>query len=61
MSGIGHYFHDILQGDSRSVLGATSSLIFVGFVIIFEAIFRIRNKWALGHIKTPNPVLASNV
>ena len=28
-------------------------MTFIFFVIVFEAIFRVRNKYSLGHIKTP--------
>ena len=61
MSGIGHYYHDVLQGDDRAILGTISLITFCVIVIIAETIFRVRNKFALGHIKTPNPQVASSV
>ena len=47
------YFDGILQGDKRMFLGLASFFSFVLMVIIAEAIYRIRNKFSLGHIKTP--------
>ena len=55
-TGIFHYFEGTLQGDERSKLGAVSLLSFVLFIVVFEFIFRIRNKFALGHIETPTNV-----
>ena len=51
-SGVGHYFGDILLGDDRSILGSMNLLAFVLLVAIFEAIYRLRNKFSLGHIKS---------
>lgn len=53
MTGIGHYFGDRLKGDERRVLGIFSFVVFCILVAIFEAIFRIRNKYSMGHVKTP--------
>jgi len=50
------YFDGILQGDQRKLLGFASFFSFVLMVIIAEAIYRIRNKFSLGHIKTPQVV-----
>lgn len=49
-SGAGHYFGDILMGDDRAILGSMNLLAFVVIVAILEASYRIRNKFALGHI-----------
>lgn len=53
MTGIGHYFGDRLKGDERRVLGIFSFVVFCILVAIFESIFRIRNKYSMGHVKTP--------
>lgn len=55
MTGIGHYFGDILQGDNRKILGVISLLSFCFIVMVLEAIYRLRNKYAKGHITTPEP------
>lgn len=55
MTGIGHYFGDILFGDNRKILGVISLLSFVFIVVLLETIYRLRNKYAMGHIKTPEP------
>ena len=52
MTGIAHYFGDILKDEGMMMLGLFSLLTFIFFVIIFEAIFRVRNKYSLGHVKT---------
>ena len=52
MTGIGHYYNGILDGDSRKVLGPLSLVVFVLLVAIFEAIYRLRNRYALGQIQT---------
>ena len=57
-SGVGHYFGDVLKDDSRKILGPLNLVTFFGFVILFEAIYRIRNKWSRGHIATPKTVEA---
>ena len=44
-SGLGYYYGKIMEGDGRKVLGVMSVLSFVLFVMIFESIFRIRNKY----------------
>ena len=31
-------------------------ITFVFLVMIFEAIFRVRNKFSLGHVKTPTTI-----
>jgi len=51
-TGIGHYFNDILAGDSRKSLGPLSLLTFVLLVAIFETIYRLRNRYSLRQIKT---------
>lgn len=53
MTGVGHYFGDRLKGDERRVLGIFSFVVFCILVAIFEAVFRIRNKYSMGHVKTP--------
>ena len=50
-SGVGHYFGDVLLGDDRAILGSMNLLAFVVVVAILEASYRLRNKFALGHIK----------
>lgn len=50
MTGIAHYFGDILLDESRAKLGVFSLLMFIFFVILFEAVFRIRNKFSVGHV-----------
>ena len=55
-SGMGHYFGDILDndwGEDRSWLAGFSTATFAILVVLMEALYRIRNKFALGHIKTP--------
>ena len=52
-TGISHYYNDIMLGDSRKALGPLSLICFVLLVAIFEAIFRIRNRWSLGQV-TPS-------
>ena len=56
MTGLGHYFDDILQGDDRKVLGLVSLVTFCIFVAMLEGLYRIRNKYALGHIVTPDKI-----
>ena len=46
-SGIGHYYGDILQGDSRKTLAPLSLVTFVLLVAIFETIYRLRNRYSL--------------
>ena len=53
MTGVGHYFGDRLEGDYRKNLGPFNLGVFVVLVFIFEAIYRIRNKYSMGHIETP--------
>jgi len=53
MTGAGHYFLNKLNGDTRAALGLISLLVFCILVAIFEAIYRIRNSYSMGHIKTP--------
>ena len=53
MTGVGHYFGDRLKGDERRVLGIFSFVVFCILVAIFEAVFRIRNKYSMGHVTTP--------
>ena len=51
-TGINHYFDERLLGDDRKILSPISALTFAFLVFLFEAIYRLRNKYALGHIKT---------
>jgi predicted membrane-bound mannosyltransferase len=53
MTGVGHYYGDRLKNDERRVLGVFSFFVFCFLVIIFEGIFRVRNKYSMGHIVTP--------
>jgi len=53
MTGIGHYFGDIVLDEGTAPLGAVSMLAFIFFVILFEVINRLRNRISLGHVKTP--------
>jgi len=55
-TGIGYYFGHVMNEDSRKVLSIVSILTFVFFVMIFEAIFRVRNKFSLGHVATPTTI-----
>lgn len=54
MTGFGNYFNHRLQGDQRSVLGYFNMIVFVLLVAIFEAAYRIRNKYSMGFVQTPN-------
>lgn len=54
-SGIGHYYGDILDGDNRKAFGPLSLITFCVLVAMFEAIYRIRNNYALGQIPSPVP------
>lgn len=54
-TGVGHYYSDILDGDNRKVLGPLSLITFCVFVAMFEAIYRIRNAYSHGLVKTPTP------
>ena len=51
-SGIAEYYE--YRDEDKKQLGPLSLFSFVLFVMVFEAIFRVRNKFSLGHIKTPN-------
>lgn len=53
LTGVGHYFGDRLQGDERRKLGIFSFVVFCILVVYFEAVHRIRNKYSMGHVKTP--------
>ena len=53
MTGVGHYYGDRLEGDYRKILGPFNMGVFIVLVFIFEAIYRIRNKYSMGHIETP--------
>lgn len=53
MTGAGHYYGDRLKNDERRVLGIFSLFVFCFLVIICEGIFRVRNKYSMGHIATP--------
>ena len=50
-SGIGFYHGDKLK-DEENKLALANFISFILLVISFEAIYRIRNKWSLGHVKT---------
>lgn len=53
-SGIGHYFdHWFGEDDNRKMLAPLNLVSFIAFVMIFEAIYRLRNKFSRGHIETP--------
>ena len=52
-SGIMHYYGDLLLEDDRKILGPISLLSFCLMVLVFEGIFRARNKCSLGQIATP--------
>ena len=54
MTGVGHYYGDRLEGDYRRILGPFNMGVFIVLVFIFEAIYRIRNKYSMGHIVTPS-------
>lgn len=54
-TGIGHYFGDILQGDSRKVLSIVSLLSFCLIVGLLEGGYRLRNKYSKGHLKPTIP------
>ena len=58
MSGCFHYFGEVLAGDNRNILGVISMLSFCFLVVLFETIYRLRNKYSLGHIK--NPVVSAD-
>ena len=53
MTGVRHYYKDRLEGDYRNILGPFNMGVFIVLVFIFEAIYRIRNKYSMGHIETP--------
>ena len=53
-SGLGHYFGHTLNGDEMKVLAQINFMTFLALIIIIEAIYRIRNKWSLGHVVTPS-------
>ena len=53
MTGVGHYFGDKLQGDSRKILGIFSLGVFIVLVAICESCYRVRNKYSMGHIENP--------
>lgn len=50
LTGTGKYFNDRLNGDDRKVLGILSMLVFVVLVVIFEAVYRIRNTYSTNQI-----------
>mmetsp|Transcript_31372 Transcript_31372/g.38912 ORF Transcript_31372/g.38912 Transcript_31372/m.38912 type:complete len:187 (+) Transcript_31372:791-1351(+) len=52
-SGIGHYFGGKLNGDPRKIWSPINVCTFIILIIIFEGIYRVRNKWSLGHVPTP--------
>lgn len=60
MTGIGTYYGDRLKGDERRILGIFSMLVFCILVAIFEAIFRIRNRYSMGFISTPTTAKGPN-
>lgn len=53
MTGVGHYYGDILNDEKSAPLGVASLLLFIFLVVLFEVIHRLRNKFSLGHIYTP--------
>ena len=53
-SGIGNYYGDKMQGDERKILAPINASSFCLLIVLFEAIYRIRNKFSLGHVKTPS-------
>ena len=55
MTGLGYYFNGRLQGDSRSALGILSMMVFLVLVGIMEAIYRIRNRYSMEPVGTPQP------
>ena len=60
-SGIGHYYSDKLLEDDRKVLAPISLLSFILLVLVLEAMFRARNKWSLGTVKTPETLPAGKM
>lgn len=54
MTGAGHYYGEKMKGDERRILGVFSMLVFCILVVIFEAIYRIRNRYSLGLVNTPS-------
>jgi len=56
MTGVGHYYGDRLKNDERRVLGVFSFLVFCLLVVICEGIYRVRNKYSMGHIALPQAI-----
>ena len=55
-TGIGYYYKFIIKQEADGMqLNMLSLLSFIFLIIIFETIYRVRNKYSLGHIKTPEP------
>lgn len=48
MTGTGHYFNDKLDGDDRLIYAPVSLGTFILLVVIFETIYRIRNRLSKG-------------
>ena len=53
-SGMTHYFDDRLKGDKRKILGLFSLIVFCFLVACLEFRYRTQNRYAMGHVKTPN-------
>ena len=52
-TGVGTYYKDKLDEDDRWIQGPISLWTFILIVIILETTYRCRNKFSLGHVKTP--------
>ena len=53
-SGLGIYYGGMLDDDPLSVLSKLNGITFCILIIIFEVIYRVRNKYSLGQVKTPS-------
>lgn len=53
-SGLGNYYGEKLEDDPMKVLAPLNATTFVILIIIFEVIYRVRNKFSLGQVKTPS-------
>lgn len=54
-SGLFNYYHDINPSDGGELLARLCILAFIVLVAGAETIYRVRNRYSLGHIKTPEP------
>lgn len=52
-TGLTNYYKHKLNDDDRWIQGPISVWTFILIVIVFETTYRCRNKFSLGHIKTP--------